>query len=178
MDPLNELAQRVGQALLDRGLMLAAAESCTGGWVAQAVTTVPGSSGWFERGFVTYSNLAKQQMLGVAAATLAAHGAVSEQVAREMATGALAHSAAQVSLAVTGIAGPEGGSPEKPVGTVWLAWAAAAGSGAEHAVRVRLSRYGGDREAVRRQSVRDALQGVLDLLAERAPAGAAAPGNR
>src|ERR1035437_4219013 len=120
-DTLTTLATLVGAKLRAKGLMLTTAESCTGGWVAQAVTAIAGSSAWFERGFVTYSDAAKQEMLGVSARTLAAHGAVSEQTARKMAIGALAHSHAQVALAITGIAGPDGGSAEKPVGTVCFA---------------------------------------------------------
>ncbi|MEQ1556065.1 MAG: nicotinamide-nucleotide amidohydrolase family protein, partial [Gallionella sp.] len=119
---MNVLAAQVGSALKAHGLMLVTAESCTGGGVAQAVTDIAGSSAWFERGFVTYSNLSKQQMLGVAEATLIAHGAVSEAVVREMVSGALTHSEAQVALAVSGIAGPDGGSLDKPVGTVWFSW--------------------------------------------------------
>jgi len=159
---LERLARDLGQALLGRGYMLATAESCTGGWVAQAVTAVDGSSQWFERGFITYSNRAKQDLLGVAEATLTAHGAVSEATVREMAAGALIRSGAQVSLAVSGIAGPTGGSPDKPVGTVWHAWAVL-----DTPIRARHARYRGDREAVRRQAVIDALRGLLDLLAER-----------
>jgi len=156
---ITTLATLVGAKLRARGAMLATAESCTGGWVAQAVTAIAGSSDWFERGFVTYSNEAKQEMLGVAAGTLAAQGAVSEQTAREMAAGALAHSRAQVAVAITGIAGPSGGSPEKPVGTVCFAWALKEGT---HSAETR--RFNGDRESVRQQSVILALQGVLDLL--------------
>src|SRR5512135_3018157 len=121
-DTLSMLAMQVGAGLKARGLMLATAESCTGGWVAQAVTAIAGSSDWFDRGFVTYSDAAKQEMLGVSAGTLGRHGAVSEHTAREMAAGALAHSRAQVALAITGIAGPGGGSSEKPVGMVCFAW--------------------------------------------------------
>ena len=156
---LKRLARRVGELLLERRLMFAAAESCTGGWVSQAVTSVPGSSQWFDRGFVTYSNRAKQEMLGVREETLASHGAVSEAVARAMAEGALRHSQAQVSLAVTGIAGPEGGSPDKPVGTVWFAWAAAG-----RIVIARRESFQGDRTAIRWQSVVAGLTGVADLL--------------
>jgi nicotinamide-nucleotide amidase len=159
-DTLAALATLVGAKLRGEGLMLTTAESCTGGWVAQAVTTVAGSSDWFERGFVTYSDAAKQEMLGVSARTLAAHGAVSEQTAREMAIGALAHSRAQVALAITGIAGPGGGSAEKPVGTVCFAWATKIG-----AVSAETRQFEGERESVRRQSVIAALQGVLELLA-------------
>lgn len=156
---LKRLARRAGELLLQRGLVLATAESCTGGWVAQAVTSVAGSSQWFDRGFVTYSNDAKREMLGVRAETLEQYGAVSEATVREMAEGALGRSHAQISVAISGIAGPTGGTPEKPVGTVCLAWAAAG--------RIVLSRsehFVGDRSAVRWQSVVAALQGVIDLL--------------
>jgi len=163
-DNLAALATRVGARLKAQGLMLATAESCTGGWVAQAVTAIAGSSDWFERGFVTYSDLAKREMLGVNAATLARHGAVSEQTAREMADGALAHSHAQVAVAITGIAGPAGGSAEKPVGTVCFAWSAKSGA---PAAQTRL--FEGDRESVRRQSVVFALRGVLEMLESRDP---------
>ena len=158
-DTLTTLATLVGATLRAKGLMLTTAESCTGGWAAQAVTTVAGSSDWFERGFVTYSDAAKQEMLGVSARTLAAHGAVSEETAREMAIGALAHSRAQVALAITGIAGPGGGSADKPVGTVCFAWALKSG-----AVSAETRPFNGDRESVRRQSVIAALQGMLELL--------------
>jgi len=139
--------------------MLATAESCTGGWVAQAVTAISGSSEWFERGFVTYADAAKQEMLGVSADTLARYGAVSEQTAREMAAGALARSRAQLAVAITGIAGPTGGSPEKPVGTVCFAW-----SRDNATPRAQTRRFEGDRESVRRQSVIAALEGIMALL--------------
>jgi len=158
-DTLTTLATLVGAKLKARRMMLATAESCTGGWVAQAVTAIAGSSEWFERGFVTYSDAAKQEMLGVSASTLAAHGAVSEETAREMAAGALAHSRAQVAVAITGIAGPTGGSPEKPLGLVCFAWAVEEG-----ALRAETRHFKGNRESVRRQSVIAALQGVLELL--------------
>jgi nicotinamide-nucleotide amidase len=153
------LAQCLGLALVVRHLKLATAESCTGGLIAGAVTDIPGSSGWFERGFVTYADEAKIEMLGVEAATLAAHGAVSEATAREMAAGALAHSRADVAVAVTGVAGPDGGTVEKPVGMVCFAWARR-GAGAVTATH----RFAGDREAVRRASVEFALTGMLDRL--------------
>jgi nicotinamide-nucleotide amidase len=162
-DTLTTLATLVGAKLKAQGAMLATAESCTGGWVAQAVTAIAGSSDWFERGFVTYSDLAKQEMLGVSAATLARYGAVSEQTAREMAAGALARSRAQVAVAITGIAGPAGGSAEKPVGTVCFAW-----SGKDAAPDAQTRLFQGDRESVRRQSVIVALQGVLELIDKRA----------
>jgi nicotinamide-nucleotide amidase len=140
--------------------MMACAESCTGGLIAAACTDLAGSSNWFERGFVTYSNAAKTEMLGVDAPLIEQHGAVSEAVARAMAQGALRHSAAQVSLAVTGIAGPSGGTPDKPVGTVCFGWAI---DGAMHAeVRV----FGGDRSAVRAAAARHALQRLTELLIE------------
>jgi nicotinamide-nucleotide amidase len=156
---MDSLAAQVGALLKSHGLMLATAESCTGGGVAQAITEVAGSSAWFERGFITYSNLSKQQMLGVREATLKQHGAVSEMTVREMVAGALANSAAQVALAVSGIAGPDGGTTDKPVGTVWFAWGTE--NGEAHAQRHQLS---GNRAEVRNQAVRIALQGVLNLL--------------
>ena len=159
---MDVLAAQVGGLLKSHGLTLATAESCTGGGVAQAITDVAGSSAWFERGFVTYSDLSKQQMLGVSEATLSQHGAVSEAVVREMVAGALANSAAQLALAVSGIAGPEGGTPDKPVGTVWFAWGIK--HGATHAQRHQID---GNRAAVRAQAVRIALQGALDLLGRR-----------
>jgi nicotinamide-nucleotide amidase len=158
-DTLSALATKVGTKLRARAMLLATAESCTGGWVAQAVTSVAGSSAWFERGFVTYSNAAKTDMLRVKAGTLRVHGAVSEQTAGEMAAGALARSRAQVAVAITGIAGPDGGSAEKPVGTVCFAWAMQNG-----AARAETRLFKGDRESVRRQSVIAALQGVMELL--------------
>ncbi|HLB16266.1 MAG TPA: nicotinamide-nucleotide amidohydrolase family protein [Burkholderiales bacterium] len=160
-DPLTTLAARVGARLKDRGVKLTAAESCTGGWVAQAVTSVSGSSDWFERGFVTYSNEAKREMLGVRAETLDRFGAVSEETAREMALGALAASRAQVAVAITGVAGPTGGTPAKPVGMVCLAWASK-----ESGVDTVTKHFPGDREAVRRQSVVCALEGVLERTGE------------
>ncbi|MFZ5522844.1 MAG: nicotinamide-nucleotide amidase [Pseudomonadota bacterium] len=159
---MDVLAAQVGALLKSHGMMLVTAESCTGGGVAQAITDVAGSSAWFERGFVTYSNLAKQQMLGVSEATLKQHGAVSEAVVREMVAGALKSSTAQVALAVSGIAGPDGGMPDKPVGTVWFAWGIKGGE--THAQRHQL---GGNRAEVRAQAVRIALQGVANLLNER-----------
>ncbi len=158
-DTLTTLAILVGAKLKAKGLMLATAESCTGGWVAQAITAISGSSAWFERGFVTYSNAAKEEMLGVAAATLQAHGAVSEETAREMAVGAIACSHAQVSVAITGVAGPTGGTTDKPVGMVCFAWAQK-----DSAPVAETRHFEGDRESVRRQSVIHALQGVLRLL--------------
>jgi nicotinamide-nucleotide amidase len=156
---LEQLSFLVGEALLSRGLMLACAESCTGGWVAEVVTATAGSSSWFERGFVTYSNASKQELLGVKAETLRRHGAVSEAVVAEMAVGALRRSHAQIALAISGIAGPTGGSPDKPVGTVSFAWVQQGDDPETDTVR-----FSGDRESVRRQSVFHALQGLLDRL--------------
>lgn len=159
---LYELSGRVGDVLKARKLMMAAAESCTGGWIGQAVTMVPGSSKWFDRGFVTYTNEAKQDMLGVSAETLKAFGAVSEQTVREMVAGALARSRAQVAVAVSGIAGPDGGSRQKPVGTVMLAWGER-----ERSIEARSMHFPGDRDAVRRQTVIAALEGLLALLGRK-----------
>ena len=157
---LDALAEQVAAALLARGWMLATAESCTGGWVAKVCTDLAGSSRWFERGFVTYTNEAKQEMLGVEPGVLAELGAVSEATVRQMAAGALARSRAQVSLAISGIAGPAGATPFKPVGMVCLAWALRDGE-----VVGSTRHFDGDRDAVRRQAVAAALQGVLDVLA-------------
>jgi nicotinamide-nucleotide amidase len=159
---LYDLAQRAGHALSARGWMLACAESCTGGWVSECVTMVPGSSAWFDRGFVTYTDAAKVEMLGVQEATLRGHGAVSEATVREMASGALARSHAQCALAVSGVAGPAGGTPDKPVGLVCIAWATQDG-----ALRVQAYRFAGDREAVRRQSVVAALEGLIDVIRQQ-----------
>ncbi|NNG12165.1 MAG: CinA family protein [Halobacteria archaeon] len=159
MTDMTGLAYQVGEALLKQGRMLAVAESCTGGWVAKCLTDIAGSSQWFECGFVTYSNHSKQEMLGVPAATLEADGAVSEACVREMATGALQHSPADLALAISGIAGPGGDVPGKPVGTVCFAWATRGG-----APRVETRHFSGDREAVRRQSVAHALEGLLNVL--------------
>jgi len=156
---MANLAARIGSCLQQRQMMLAVAESCTGGWVAQALTSVAGSSIWFERGFVTYSNDAKQEMLGVSSDVLLEYGAVSEQAVQAMAEGALRNSHAQVSLAISGVAGPDGGRPGKPVGTVCLGWAM---TGADTVLRREL--FLGDREQIRRQSVLVGLQGVLDIV--------------
>ncbi|HTQ74679.1 MAG TPA: nicotinamide-nucleotide amidohydrolase family protein [Burkholderiales bacterium] len=156
---IERLAKRLGARLKKRKLLLATAESCTGGWIAQAVTSVPGSSGWFERGFVTYSNEAKKGMLGVRASTLARHGAVSEETAREMARGALKRSRAQIAVAVTGVAGPGGGTRAKPVGMVCFAWALKKGD-----TQSTVRRFHGGRERVRRQSVAAALRGLLERI--------------
>jgi nicotinamide-nucleotide amidase len=150
------LVTQLAQALTGRGWMMTTAESCTGGLIAGACTELAGSSLWFDRGVVTYSNEAKVDLLGVPAELIAQHGAVSEPVAMAMAQGALARSQAQIAVAVTGVAGPGGGSPDKPVGTVWLAWACHDGL-----VQAERHVFGGDRAAVRSATVRCALQGVL-----------------
>lgn len=154
-----ELSRRVGRALAARQLLLVTAESCTGGLVAEWITRVPGSSGWFDRGLVTYSNAAKTELLDVKPATLKRYGAVSEQTASEMAAGALQNSRADLAVAITGIAGPEGGTPDKPVGTVCLAWADRTGD----IVSVRLL-LNGDRRLIRRDTAVLALLGVLDRI--------------
>jgi nicotinamide-nucleotide amidase len=150
------LSEQVGAALREHSLTLVTAESCTGGWVAQVVTHTAGSSAWFDRGFVTYSNEAKVDMLGVRAKTLATQGAVSLQTAEEMAAGALTNSKALISLAITGIAGPTGGSPDKPVGTVCFGWCSR-GQAPESERR----QFSGNRESIRRQAVVHALEGLL-----------------
>ncbi|HDX8836912.1 TPA: nicotinamide-nucleotide amidase [Klebsiella oxytoca] len=152
---LMQLSEQVGQALKARGATVTTAESCTGGWVAKTLTDIAGSSVWFERGFVTYSNEAKSQMIGVSEATLLDHGAVSEPVVVEMAIGALRAARADYAISVSGIAGPDGGSAEKPVGTVWFGVASASGQGV-----TQRECFAGDREAVRRQATAYAL----DLL--------------
>ncbi|WP_255466390.1 CinA family protein [Ramlibacter sp. WS9] len=152
------LPQQLAAVLQDNGWMLATAESCTGGMIAAACTDLAGSSNWFERGFVTYSNEAKTEMLGVDAALIETHGAVSEVVARAMAFGAVRHSRARVSVAVTGIAGPTGGSPEKPVGTVWF------GFMIDGLLSSETKRFDGDRAAVRAATVDHALVGLLSRL--------------
>ncbi len=150
---LLQLSHQVGEALGQLGARVTTAESCTGGWIAKVITDVSGSSAWFERGFVTYSNDAKQQMIGVSSSTLEKQGAVSEAVVREMAQGALDAAGADYALAVSGIAGPDGGSVEKPVGTVWFGFASKSdGTLARHQL------FSGDRDAVRRQSTEYALQ--------------------
>lgn len=157
MNPtIRSLASQLGQRLIERGLMVATAESCTGGLVAGALTDIAGSSAWFERGFVTYSNHAKMEMLGVAADLIEAHGAVSEEVARAMAEAALVESRAQLAVAVTGIAGPGGGTRDKPVGTVCFAWADEAMT-----LESETMHFNGDRAQVREQSVRHAIGGLL-----------------
>jgi nicotinamide-nucleotide amidase len=155
---METLAMQIAERLKAGRQKLVTAESCTGGWAAQVVTSVAGSSDWFERGFVTYSNDAKQELLGVASGTLKTYGAVSEETAREMALGALARSKGSIALAITGIAGPTGGSAGKPVGTVCFAWAA------KGTARSETKHFEGDRESVRRQSVVHALAGVIRTL--------------
>ncbi len=159
---LERLAARVGRRLLDSHRVVATAESCTGGWIAKTVTDVAGSSQWFVEGFVTYSNESKMRRLGVPRTLLENSGAVSEAVVRAMAKGALRRAQAQVAVAVTGIAGPDGAVPEKPVGTVWLAWAMRRGSAVR--VTVQLRHFRGDRESVRRKTVRAALTGLYALI--------------
>lgn len=157
-EALEKLASEVGALLVARGWLLVTAESCTGGWVAQAVTAIAGSSTWFDRGFVTYSNASKEELLGVLDSTLETQGAVSEATVREMAYGALASSRAQVAVAVSGIAGPGGGSPEKPVGTVWLAWAL------PDRMDVECCCFDGERSAVRSLAVAATLAGLCARL--------------
>jgi nicotinamide-nucleotide amidase len=158
-EAITRLAARLAEACMRRGVDIATAESCTGGGVAEAITRIAGSSAWFDRGFVTYSYAAKEELLGVSHETLMTHGAVSEAVVREMAAGALNHSTARVSVAITGIAGPGGASPGKPVGLVWFAWGVRDGD-----VQSRELRFRGDRLQVRRHAVALALQGLIDLL--------------
>lgn len=157
---LIALSESTGVACCQRRLLLATAESCTGGWVSQVITHTAGSSAWFERGFVTYSNEAKIRMLGVRPETLQEFGAVSPETAAEMAAGAIKNSNAMISLAITGIAGPTGGSPGKPVGTVCFAWCRVGEAAAAETVV-----FAGDREAIRRQAVVHALRGLLRRLA-------------
>ncbi len=156
---LKRLAGRVGRHLLKARRRAVTAESCTGGWIAKALTDIAGSSDWFTEGFVTYSNEAKVRRLGVPRAVLQRHGAVSRAAVRAMAAGALRRSQAQVAVAVTGIAGPGGAVPGKPVGTVWLGWATRRGGAIQ--LTTALRRFRGDRETVRRKTVRAALQGLL-----------------
>lgn len=153
---LRQLVEEVAALLINQHKSLVTAESCTGGWVAKCCTDLAGSSAWFERGFVTYSNDAKTDELGVLPATLDKNGAVSLPVVEEMALGALAHSSADVSVAITGIAGPDGGSTDKPVGTVWIGWAIK--NGVVHSICFQ---FRGNREAVRRQAVFEALTGII-----------------
>lgn len=157
-DSVPVLVARLADVLRERGWMMATAESCTGGLIAGACTELAGSSDWFERGFVSYSNAAKTELLGVDAELIAQHGAVSEPVARAMAQGAVDHAHAQLAVAVTGVAGPGGGSADKPVGTVWFGWSVPGG------VHSELRRFDGDRAAVRAATVHHALARLLALL--------------
>jgi nicotinamide-nucleotide amidase len=165
---IPELVAALADALRRQGLMLATAESCTGGLIAGACTDLAGSSDWFERGFVSYSNAAKTELLGVPAALIDAHGAVSAPVALAMAEGALRQSRAQRAVAVTGVAGPGGGTASKPVGLVWLAWAQRGADGAITA-RAGAQQFAGDRAAVRQATIVCALQGLLADLAGQLP---------
>lgn len=159
-DALHALAQQVGDALQARHLMLATAESCTGGWIAKMITDIPGCSAWFDCGMAAYSYEAKQALLGVRPETLTEHGAVSRETVLEMVSGALVTSGASIAVAVTGIAGPGGGTADKPVGTVWVGWKRRGGY-----PRAELFHFEGDREAVRRQTVAASLRGLLALAA-------------
>jgi nicotinamide-nucleotide amidase len=158
-EELHQLAAELGEKLCARGWMLATAESCTGGWVGQLITSLPGSSQWYERGFITYANAAKIEMLGVPAETIDEHGAVSETTAAAMAAGALRNSHAQATLAISGIAGPGGGTPQKPVGLVCYGWALADGT-----VMSSTCRLDGDREEIRSRAVAAALRGLIELI--------------
>jgi len=149
------LAEQLGRLLKAGGKIVATAESCTGGWIAQTITDVPGSSSWFDRGFVTYSNTSKVQMLGVNPGTLEKYGAVSVETAAEMAAGALTYSEADVAVAVTGIAGPDGGTPDKPVGTVFIAWTDKNG-----VAKVVKKQFTGNRHQIRAQTVKSAVEGI------------------
>jgi nicotinamide-nucleotide amidase len=159
-EELHQLAAELGDKLRARGWMLATAESCTGGWVGHLLTSLPGSSNWYERGFITYANAAKVEMLGVPAETLENYGAVSEETASAMAAGALRNSHAQATLAISGIAGPGGGTPQKPVGLVCYGWALQDGT-----VMSSTCRLDGDREEIRSRAVAAALRGLIDLVA-------------
>ena len=156
---MRDLAAEVAKALLKQNARIATAESCTGGWVAQQLTQIPGSSSWFDSGYVTYSNAAKKRMLGVKEETLELKGAVSESVVVQMAEGALRNADVDITVAISGIAGPDGGSDQKPVGTVWFAWAIR-----NQATVSCLSFFSGDRQSIREQAVKQALQGVLAYL--------------
>jgi nicotinamide-nucleotide amidase len=158
MSDVDDLSRQLGEACVRAHLTVASAESCTGGGVGEAITRTPGSSAWFDRGFVTYSNDAKVDLLGVKQETIGSHGAVSEAVAREMAVGALHQSNADLAVAVTGIAGPDGGTASKPVGLIWFAWASLDGI-----VEAKFEVYGGDRAAIRQQAVLEALKGLATL---------------
>ena len=161
---MMELAARVGKKLQEKGLLLATAESCTGGGVAQAITEIAGSTAWFDCGFITYSNASKTEMLDVSAAMIAQFGTVSEEVASAMAEGALANSNAHVALSTTGIAGPTGAVPGKPVGTVCFGWSIGDSSQSHHKTHTERLVFSGDRQAVREQTVKHALEGLLRII--------------
>lgn len=156
---LLQLSQRLGEQLLQRNWHVATAESCTGGGVAAAITAIPGSSAWFEYGIVSYANDAKQKLLGVKSETLVRDGAVSEAVVSEMARGILALAEADIAVAISGVAGPSGGTADKPVGTVWFAWAKASGE-----MKTELQYFSGDRHAVQKQAVTFALENLIALI--------------
>jgi len=156
---MEQLAEQLGNALKQRAWKVAVAESCTAGGLAYAITMIPGSSDWFDRGFVTYSNASKEELLGVHSLTLNTFGAVSEQTAREMAEGTLKHSQAHISIAITGIAGPDGGSAAKPIGTVWFAYAIR-----HQDTQTFVHIFSGDRKAVREQAIKKALEKILDWV--------------
>lgn len=156
------LAEKLGEHLLRQGLRCAVAESCTGGSLAAAITDVPGSSQWFDCGFITYSNESKQQLLGVSPTVIASEGAVSEAVVRAMAEGVLTHSRADMSVSISGVAGPDGGSEEKPVGTVWIAWASHSQLTAVHKFL-----FAGDRFAIRVQAVQASVEGLIQFIYEK-----------
>lgn len=160
-EQLSALATEVGHLLKDQGLQLVTAESCTGGWLSKVITDIPGSSHWFDRGFITYTNISKREMLGVSAETLVRYGAVSEETVREMVKGALKRSHGQVSVGISGIAGPGGATIYKPVGTVCLAW------NVKGVIKSITQQFEGDREQVRGQAVRDALQGLLKVCGKQ-----------
>jgi nicotinamide-nucleotide amidase len=170
MNGIDGLSQALGEACRAKGAMVATAESCTGGGVGEAITRTPGSSAWFDRGFVTYTNEAKVDLLGVREETIGSHGAVSEAVAREMAVGALHQSRAEATVAVTGIAGPDGGTVKKPVGLVWFAWAHLDGRTVS-----RFELFGGDRAAIRARAVEVALEGLTAIVASAAEKAAPEP---
>ncbi|WP_323815585.1 nicotinamide-nucleotide amidohydrolase family protein [Cellvibrio sp. NN19] len=161
-DHLYQLSRQLGERLLACNWRIATAESCTGGGVAAAITAIAGSSAWFEYGVVSYANAAKQKLLGVSGESLANEGAVSERVVIEMVSGALLLSGADIAIAVSGIAGPSGGSPEKPVGSVWFAWGRAGGD-----IKTELKHFPGDRQSVQLQAVLWALEGCLNMVAAK-----------
>jgi len=156
---LRDLAEQLGECLTSKGIKLASAESCTGGWLAKIITDIPGSSAWFVGSVVSYSNEAKQSLLGVSADTLAEFGAVSGDTVLEMSDGLFAHTDADVAVSISGIAGPDGGSDDKPVGLVWLSWGKR-----DKSVFANSFNFDGDREDVRRQSIKQALENLLDVL--------------